>query len=133
MHPSSPLTYADQVADTINQRTIAGREIQFRPPTDAQLLVVGRLMRTGRQFVESEPENMDKVQIQGGVERMSIILDVIDSMIISPADRAYLEEQLVSGQLDLEELMAAFDTEQEPTNRATKRAVARKSTRARTR
>lgn len=117
-------------------RTIGGREILFRPPTQAQLLIVGRLVRTSRQFVDTDDKEMDRVQIQGGVEKMSMILDVIDSMVINPADRDFLEQQMIAGKLDLGELMEAFDTgedEGEPAKPVKKAVVRKPNGRARSR
>jgi len=58
---------------------------------------------------------------------MSIILDVIDSMVVVESDRNWLEKQIVTGQLDLEELMGAFDVDEQPA-KPVKKATARKST-----
>lgn len=115
------------MADQVFDREINGRTIQFKPPTDAQLLMIGRLLRTSRSFVNTETENLDKEQVQGGVERMSLILDIIDSMVVDPTDRDWLEARIIDGTLDMDNLMGALTAENEPTNRATKRATARKT------
>lgn len=115
------------MADTTFSRTIGGREILFKPPTDAQLLMVGRLTRTSRQFAEAKEEELDRVQITGGVEKMSMILDIIDSMVVSPVDRDWLEEQIINGSLDLQELVGALDGGEEPA-KPVKKVTARKST-----
>lgn len=116
------------MADETFSRTIAGREIQFHKPTDAQVLMIGRLLRTSRAFTGKKEGELDSEQVRGGVERMSMILDIVDSMVVDPADRDWLEARIIDGTLDLDELMGAFgEKEDEPTNRATKRATARKA------
>jgi hypothetical protein len=116
------------MAESNFTRTISGREIEFHRPTDAQILMVGRLLRVSRGFTDMKEDEVDREQIQGGVERMSMILDIIDSMVVNPSDRDWLETGIINGKLDLEQLMGALNEEQEPANRAQRRATARKPT-----
>lgn len=109
-------------------RTISGREVEFNAPTDAQYLVIARLMRVGGQL--DRDDDPDQTKIKGTVEQLSKILDIIDSMVVYPADRDWLESKIIEGNLDMSELMSAFQDKGEdaPPNRAAKRAVAKKKT-----
>lgn len=109
-------------------RTISGREVEFNVPTDAQYLVIARLMRVGGQL--DRDDDPDQMKIKGTVEQLSKILDIIDSMVVYPADRDWLESKIIEGNLNMSELMSAFQDEggDAPPNRATKRAVAKKTT-----
>lgn len=109
-------------------RTISGREVEFNAPTDAQYLVIARLMRVGGQL--DRDDDPDQTKIKGTVEQLSKILDIIDSMVVYPADRDWLESKIIEGNLDMSELMSAFQDKGEDAalNRATKRAVAKKKT-----
>ncbi len=113
-------------------RTIGGREIWFKPPTDAQVLMMSRMQRIGRQI--SSHENIDpgdeqaRKQLFDGVDRLSKILDIVDSMVISPTDRDFLEDGIVKGTIGLPDLVSAIrGPEQEEGNRAQKRAAVRKA------
>jgi uncharacterized protein YacL len=103
-------------------RTIGEREIEFRPPTDAQMLVIGRMMKV----VQGIDEN-DITQVTGSVQKVSRVLDIIDSMVVDPADRGWLEDQIVAGKLVMNQLTEVFDVEP-ATNRAGRRAAAKKTT-----
>jgi cadmium resistance protein CadD (predicted permease) len=106
------------------------REITFLPPTDAQVLVLSRILRSGKQL---NPEDQEQVSL--GLEQMSKILDIIDAMIESALDRDFLEQEMIRGTLDLEALMSGFQqavAEKEDANRATSRA-AKKATSSRAR
>lgn len=107
-------------------RTIGEREIEFKAPTDAQFLVLGRLLRMTEKMGE------DEVKIAGSVHQMSKILDIIDSMIINDQDRVWLEEQILAGTADLGAIMSTFQAEVEQApNRATKRTAKKATGRAR--
>lgn len=115
------------MADTFT-RTISGRDVEFKPPTDAQALMVGRLLRTSRTFIDNEDQ--DIAVVRGGVEKLSMILDILDSMVIHASDRDWLESKIIDGSLDMAELMGALNADQEPppANRAQKRVAAKKTT-----
>lgn len=107
-------------------RTIGDREITFKPPTDAQFLVLGRLLRLTDKLGE------DEVKLAGSVHQLSKILDIIDSMVVNPADRDWLEEQILAGTADLTAIMEVFKAEvEEGQNRATKRTAKKATGRAR--
>jgi hypothetical protein len=103
-------------------RTIGEREIEFRPPTDAQMLVIGRMIKV----VEGIDEN-DVTQVSGSVQKVSRVLDIIDYMVVDPADRDWLEDRIVAGELVMSQLTEVFDVEP-ATNRAGRRSVAKKTT-----
>lgn len=119
------------MADQIIERTFAGRTIQLKAPTDLQMLQVGRLLRTGRHLIDAEDgQEPDQATIRVSIEKFSIVLDIIDSMIVNPADVAFLEERITAGKLDLVELMDTFkdDGEDEQPRKPVKKVAARKAT-----
>lgn len=104
-------------------RPISGRDIEFRLPSDAQLLVLGRLLRLTERMGE------DEGKIAGSVHQLSKVLDIIDSMIINEEDRSWVEDRILEGTLDLSAIMEVFRAEAEETgNRATKRAAKKTGT-----
>ncbi len=119
----------------ITERTIGGRIIQFRSPTDAQKLVLGRLMRFGNQLAaqyaadgeQGSDDEQDPGVITGAVERLSKVLDIIDSMVVNPADRDWLEQSILDANLDIDELMDALAPPSSNANREQKRASAKKA------
>lgn len=103
-------------------RTINGREIKFQPPTDAQTLMMMRLSRIGESAMS------DNGNLGDALESMSKILDIIDSMVVEPSDRSWLEQRILDRSMNLESLLSVFATENDPNaNRATKR-TAKKAT-----
>lgn len=110
--------YAHFMADAVFSRTIGDREVQFRPPTDAQALVLGRLLRL------AEGAGEDEAKLAGTIHQLSKVLDILDSMVVNPGDRNWIEQRILDGDLDMSELMDAFrDEVEEAPNRATKRAT----------
>lgn len=118
------------MADTF-LRTINERDIEFQIPTDAQFLVLGRLLRV----VEGISE--DEGVATSTVHQLSKILDILDYMVVKDEDRNFLENQILTGEVDLTSLMDVFRevaTEDPPPNRTARRSAAKKApTRARKR
>lgn len=109
---------------------LAGREIEFQPPTDAQFLVVHRILgRTKRAMDESTDERANSAVMTD----IAKILDVLDSMVVDPKEREFLERKIIDRTLDFKELLDAFTEagrerkeEQEraaPAKKVAKRAV----------
>jgi hypothetical protein len=114
--------------------TLAGRDVKFQPPTDAQFMVVHRILDRAQKQAEDSGENRVDMKMVGQVAK---ILDVLDSMVVEAADRDFLEEAILDRRVDFKDLFDAFSTatkngdpEAKP---AAKRAPAKKATRGRAR
>jgi hypothetical protein len=114
--------------------SLAGRDVRFQPPTDAQFMVVHRILDRARKQAEDSGEDRVDMKTIGQVAK---ILDVLDSMVVETADRDFLEEAILDRRIDFQELFDAFskatkdgDPEAKP---AVKRAPAKKATRGRAR
>lgn len=87
--------------------TIRGRDIQVRQLTDAQLLL---LSRDGRL---AQREDADRGLRMAAVGRL---FDVLESLVQDPADKQYLLDLVVQGELELNDLtpfLTAFREEME--------------------
>lgn len=111
---------------------LAGRNVEFRPPTDAQTLVVHRILARAQQEMD---ESGSDVVGRGTIAQIAKIMDVLDSMVVAPVDREFLEQKILDRTLDFQELLTAFneasaDSDDKP---VAKKAPAKKATRGRAR
>lgn len=109
-------------------RNVGEREIEFRPPSDGQLLILARMLRKMEGLAENwdddDPEAPAKIRIS--ITNASKLLDVIDSMVVKEADRDWLEQQILARELDLADLMSTLQPENTTVpNRAAKRVTKR--------
>lgn len=112
--------------------TLAGRDVEFRPPTDAQMLVVHRILARAQQ--QMDESGSDRVP-QETIGQIAKIMDVLDSMVAVPADRQFLESKILDRTVDFQELFDAFRVaSNEPDDSpVTKKVPAKKATRGRAR
>lgn len=104
------------MADTF-EREISGRTITFHLPTDAQILVIGRLLRI------AETNGEDEAKLAGTVFQLSKVLDILDSMVVEAEDRDWLEQLILAGKVNMSELVNVLREDEGDTNRATRRAT----------
>lgn len=109
---------------------LAGRDVELKPPTYAQYLAVTRIMERLRRAINGEGE--DSLN-QSHVIQASKILDVIDSMVVSDKDRDFLEEAILSGKVDFDAMLAAFEAASVEPEKPEKKTPPRKATRGRAR
>lgn len=86
---------------------IQGRDVEIRPLNDAQLALMAREVR-----IMSKP-TFDRTR---KMEAAAIMFNILESVVISPEDKEYMNELVVEGKLDLKELtsfVTVFNTEKE--------------------
>lgn len=118
---------ADEV--TTFTMTLAGREIGFKRPVLGQVILLQRMAIRSRAAAESaEPDDR--------ADHMTTImirtLDFIETLILDPADRDFVEEQMMAGNIDYPDLLKALsggDREQAADDEAPKpkRAASKKA------
>lgn len=103
------------------QVTIANRDITVRRPTDGQLVMIRRAMKVGEATVsqlealegvkDPDEEKLEPLRAKG-LDAVSEMLDMIERLVVSKDDRAFLIEELKEGTIDLpdfEAITAAFE------------------------
>lgn len=117
------------------QVTIAGRDITVRKPTDGQFVMIRRAMKVGEAMVsqvtamqEAQETDEDKIApLYGkGLDAVSDMLDMIERLVVSLDDRAFLTEQLKEGVIDLPDFLvitAAFEKKEPKKNAAKAKLV----------
>lgn len=113
------------------QVTIADRLITVRKPTDGQLVMIRRAMKVGEAMVsqvtameEAKEADEDKIapMYSKGLDAVSDMLDMIERLVVSLDDRAFLIEQLKEGTIDLPDFMVITEAfaKKEPKKNAAK-------------
>lgn len=74
---------------------VKGRDIEIKLPNEIQLMMFQRL------FNRVQSESLDVMERMNSVGR---ILDVVESLIVSPADRGWVVDLMIDGNLDLADL-----------------------------
>lgn len=108
------------------QVTIADREITVRRPTEIQLVMIRRSMKVGEAQVAilsqlEDAKGTDETELDAartrGLDAVSDMLDMIERLVVSMDDRAFLVDRMREGVIDLPDLeaitMAFADRKQE--------------------
>jgi len=126
-----PEPYAD--VEGAFSYTLGGRLMWFKPPATGQLILLQRF----RMQLKSVTDDVAGRQLIMSISMKT--LNVIDSLFLDAADRDFTENLLITGQLQLNELMPVLsgassqpDDDAEPAKKAVKKA-AKKVTKAATR
>lgn len=82
--------------------TLAGRQIMVKAPTLGQILVLHRTTMRMIKQAESDEDDQGKA-LTSAITRT---LDFIDTLIIDEDDRQFVEDQMLAGKIDWQELMA---------------------------
>jgi hypothetical protein len=86
--------------------TLAGREIIFRAPGLGQVIMLQRLAGKSIKAATDAPEGDEGLQqVLLGYSR---VLDFIETLIVSPDDRIFVEEQTLAGNIEFADLMKAL-------------------------
>lgn len=117
---------------------LAGRTLNLRRPTSAQLILLHRATRATRTVYDAMQGSKDdeaRTELASkGLMSAGGILDVIERLVIAGDDRDWLTEQILEGTLDLNDLLviiravSADDEEDEtpaPVKKAAKKAAPR--------
>jgi hypothetical protein len=106
-------------------RNLAGRDIVFRHPIPAQLIVLRRKLLALQD--EATRSDEDK-QVDLSVQLIAYTLDVVESLIVNPDDAAFLEKAMMTGKVDHVLVMDVLAEKKPEAPKATrKRATAAKT------
>lgn len=108
---------------------VLGRKITLKRPTPLQVTLLGRAVDRGQRMITSA-QGRDLTEDEGWavLRSMGATLDVLEALVVSPADQMWLNDQLIGGQIagvnDLMPLLNAIESmvkDEKPTNRAARR------------
>lgn len=86
---------------------LRGRAIAVRQLTDAQMMFMAREAK----LVQSKSDTLDRGRILSAGAR---IFDTLESMVVQDADREFLIDEVVAGNLDLDDMMPFITAFKEP-------------------
>ena len=103
---------SDDTPDTSFTMTIAGREIRFNRPKSGQLI----MLRTLLERLKDQISAAETDEQRGGhlVNFNRHRLNLISSLVVASSDLAFLEDQLVAGNIDVEDLYPALSGGKKP-------------------
>jgi hypothetical protein len=88
------------------ETTIAGRTMLFKKSSEGQLIALQRVLnRLRTQFSTAEDP---VVRREAATKLGATVLDVAESRFVDPADRDWVEEQMLLGLVDIPEVMKIF-------------------------
>lgn len=116
---------------------IAGRKIEVRNPTDAQLTLMHRSHRLGsaalsrlEELTRVDEDKQDKDSIakaaDSSLDSTARLLDVIEGLIIDPVDRNWLVSQMSLGVVELNDVipvLQALTTDDKEPKKPVKKAT----------
>lgn len=82
--------------------TVIDRKIAVTRPTDAQMMLVGRMQRQLGRMADGD---------LGVLELVGKMMDIIDSLVLSSDDREWLEDQIVARNVEMKDLLPLIDPE----------------------
>lgn len=90
---------------------VAGRTIELREPTKAQVIMMHRaamVAKSGMERAESAEKKSDKLGLKTGLDEAlgggARLLDIIERFVARGPDREWLIEELMDGSIDIEDL-----------------------------
>lgn len=87
---------------------LGDRQLEMRKPSDGSIAILARVYRTLPKIENAEemtPEARDRV-----VRNLGTLGLIVDGMIVKDADKEWLEEAMIAGDLSPEEVYAAIGT-----------------------
>lgn len=122
---------------TLPEVTILGRTVQFKQFNDTQLVLIHRMRQmlagaTAAMPTEAgaTPTESEQRALETSLDVVSRFLDMIGFMVVSDVDRDWLTNQMLAGNLDLEEI-GKFVPDLVGEDVAPKKGPAKKAVRAR--
>lgn len=91
-----PVNFVDAHAEPVDGEP-AIKVIMFTQPSEGQLSLIARGVRKAKR---GGPDAVDGI---------GLILDVIDKLVVDPADRNWLEDGLMDTTVDLDDFIAVLD------------------------
>jgi len=85
---------------------LAGREVMFRKATLGQVLMLQRMYVRAAKASEDLQGDQERIDMMGSA--MVKVLDFIDTLIIDPDDRQFVEDGMYAGTIDYKDLVGAL-------------------------
>lgn len=101
-------------------RNIADRDVVFRYPTPAQIIMLRRRLLL---MQERSRNATDEEQVDLSIQLILETLKVVESLIVSPEDALYIEEAMLVGKVGHVEVMDVLSMKEEEPKPARKRAA----------
>lgn len=102
-----------------------GRDIVFRYPIPAQLMMLRRRTLRLQDRYNSTTDNQERMEIESALTIDT--LDVVESLIVNKEDVEFLEQAMLHGRVDHIEVMDVLRAKREESKPA-KKAAAKKTT-----
>lgn len=119
------------MSDETFVQTLAGRDIEFRVAKPGQILILKRMYERARDQL-TDTEGRKGAEVFG--EMLQRSMDVVESLMVDPANIAFLENEILMGRLEQDELMAVLAgpkkevAPKKKTAKSTPKAAPRKAT-----
>ena len=112
---------------------LAGRPVEFRRATSGQVIMLQKLYLRAVKRSEETDEQDERISLVGSA--MVRVLDFIESLMVNEADREFVEDKMLTGEIDYPELLEALGggkkVDQDPDDEEPKtRKAVRKSPKA---
>jgi hypothetical protein len=116
---------------------VAGRTIELREPTKAQVIMMYRASTVARMALEraqeaekAKDEDTLKIGLDESLNGAGRLLDLIERFVTKGADRDWLVESLLEGTIDLEDLTPIMQAiSEDPEKKATPAKPVKKAAR----
>lgn len=105
------------VAEVTAMVPLGDREIEMRKPTDGAVIVLAKIFKRTAK-IENAGEMTDQER-ERALKNIGVLGDIVDSMIVDPADVEWLEEALIAGTVAPEEAFVAIRVATEKINGTT--------------
>ena len=87
---------------------LGGREVEMRKPADGALIV---LARVARGLPDAKIENADELPLEVRerlIRNLGTIGKIVESMIVQEADKDWLDDTMISGEVTAEQVFMAI-------------------------
>lgn len=84
---------------------LAGREVLFRTPLLGQILVLNRMAQRGIKAAKDGDEQERTKAMTNSVART---LDFIETLIVSDEDKAFVEDEMLAGTIEWQDVIKAL-------------------------
>jgi len=87
---------------------LGGRQVEMRKPTDGALVVLARVSRGIPDKIENDGKTLSDEQRDKLVRNLGTLGKVVDGMIVQEADKAWLDDAMIDGEVTAEEVFAVI-------------------------
>ena len=85
----------------IHTAKVAGREVPVYEATPTQIAFIGRFTKRAAKALEVD-------DVQAAMYSIGDVLDILDSLVVNPADRDELSKLMITGALEADEFINAW-------------------------